>query len=377
MLAFTAVNTAVNLVLIRRVPPVAISPADAPFVSILVPARNEEKRIVDCLASLAAQDYPRFEIILLDDNSEDRTRPLASAIGFGNSKRLRLIAGQPLPHGWVGKCWACAQLAETARGEYLLFTDADTVHEPWMLASAMQFARAEQTSLLSVWPKQITGTLGEKLVIPLIYLAGVGFLPHAVTLAAQKWPRLARMLGPKVLRAFGAANGQFLLWRRADYEAVGGHAALRNHLVEDVGLGRLVASRIGEGQRLINADGDALVRCRMYETFPEVWEGFTKNCWAAFDGSMPLFLMIGVLNVVTFFLPFAFAFLPGATGRVALVEVIVIYLLRFVLTVRYRSSLLGALLHPVAVLVSAGIAVNSWRKSIGRGVQWKGRTYRP
>ncbi|MEO6872979.1 MAG: glycosyltransferase [Chthoniobacterales bacterium] len=374
MLLLTWVNSLVNLLIVRRVRS-AIAPADAPFVSILVPARNEARRIERCLTSLTAQNYPRFEVLMLDDNSEDETRALAEKVGFGRTGTCRILAGTPLPAGWTGKAWACQQLAQAAAGDYLLFTDADTVHGPEVLPSAIAAAQRTRASLFSLWPRQITRSLGEKAVVPLLYLAGIGLMPHFVLCLAQRFPNVAGRLPRSFLRNQGVANGQFLLFRREAYLAIGGHESVRNHLVEDVALGRQVASRAADGFRLINADGSLLLQCRMYENLAEVWLGFTKNCRAAFEDSLGSFIVAGLVQVAAFLAPFALVFLPGEQRWFALAEVLAIYLLRLLYALRYRGSLMSALLHPLGEIIGLLIALNSWRLSTGAGVEWKGRTY--
>ncbi len=374
VLLLTALNSLITLLIVRRLRP-ARAEKDAPMVSILVPARNEARRIVACLSSLTAQEYPRFEVILLDDNSNDGTRALAEEIGFAAEGNRRIICGEPLPEGWTGKVWACHQLAQAAAGDYLLFTDADTVHGPATLATAMKEVQRTRASLFSLWPRQITKSLGEKAVIPLLYLAGIGLMPHFILSAAQRFPAFAALLPHSLLRRQGLANGQFLLFPRADYFAIGGHAAVRYHLVEDVALGRQVAMRTAEGFRLVNADGTLLLQCRMYENLGEVWSGFTKNCRAAFESSLASFIGAGLLQVTVFLAPFALVFVPGPQRWLAFSEVLAIYGLRFLYAARYRSSILGVLLHPLGEIIALLIALNSWRRSAGRGVEWKGRTY--
>ncbi len=373
-LLFVWLNSLATLLLVRRLRPAA-APGEAPFVSILVPARNEARRIGPCLRSLAAQHYPRFEVLLLDDQSDDGTGALAQEIGFGETGDRRILRGQPLPEGWTGKAWACHQLAQAAAGDYLLFTDADTVHHPASLTAALAEARRSGASLLSLWPRQITLSLGEKAVVPLLYLAAAGLVPHFLLAAGQRFPQCAARLPRNFLRQYGIANGQFLLFRRADYFALGGHAAVRNHLVEDVALARRTAARTADGFRLVNADGTLLVQCRMYENFRELWLGFTKNCRAVFETSLASFLLAGVLQVAVFLAPFALLLVPGGARGLAFSEVLAIYGLRFLYTARYRGSFLGALLHPLGEIISLGIALNSWRRSAGAGVEWKGRVY--
>lgn len=351
---------------------------DAPLVSVLVPARNEEHRIRPCVASLLAQGYPNFELLVLDDHSTDDTRAVVLGLGLTETDlaphRRQLLRGAPLPPGWTGKAWACHQLAAAARGEWLLFTDADTTHTPGGLAAMVAHARRTRADLLSAWPRQTVGTWSERLVIPLVYLLLLGFLPLWLFTWFQRRPRVAAKAPPGTMRRFGAANGQFILFRRTAYDATGGHAAVRSHLVEDVALGRLVADRTGEGRRVINCDGRPWVACRMYGSFPEVWEGFTKNLRAAFEDSEAAFWASGLFQFAVFVLPFALA-LTGRGGRLAWVEVGLVYAVRGALTWRFRTGLGSWLLHPLGHGLALLIALNSWRRSVGGGVSWKGRVY--
>jgi chlorobactene glucosyltransferase len=147
--------------------PAAPLPADAPLVSILIPARNEERNIGACVSSLLAQDYPAWELLVLDDHSEDATGEIVrSLIAKAPVVQARLMDGTALPAGWTGKSWACHQLAQQARGAYLFFTDADTAHAPDTIAAAVAHATRTRADLLSAWPRLITITWGEKLVIP-------------------------------------------------------------------------------------------------------------------------------------------------------------------------------------------------------------------
>ncbi len=379
VLAFLAalfIGTVVNLLTFRSLRQ-ATPAAGSPFVSILVPARNEEGRIGQCLLSLKAQSYPGFEVLALNDHSEDGTVREMQSAGFGEEgAQFRLVHGHALPAGWTGKSWACQQLANAARGDYLLFTDADTVHRPETLAAAVALARETRADLLSAWPRLITRTWSEKLIIPMIHLLAVGLYPHALLPFLQARPGLAFRMGSGFLRAFGAANGQFLLFRRDAYERIGGHASVRSHLVEDVALGREIARRMGEGMRLLNCDGADFVNCRMYTRFAEVWEGFTKNLRPAFEDSPGVFLSIGLLQLCCFFTPCVFLFFPLPQWRLIAAQVLLIHLIRLLLTLRFRTSWWSLILHPIGHALAMLIALNSWRKSAGAGVQWKGRTYR-
>ena len=376
-LGLTLANLLLNLVVVRSLGQAPLNSGRFPRVSVLVPARNEAHRITPCATSLKAQDYPDFEVIVLNDNSEDRTAEVLLGLGYAteDSARFRLLNGTPLPTGWIGKAWACHQLARAATGDYLLFTDADTIHAPGTIRAAISQAQATRADLLTVWPRQITGTWSEKLVIPLLFLLGIGIYPFAIFELLQNSPRLSSLLPRSFLRSLGAANGQFILFKRAAYEQIGGHERVRSHMVEDVALGREVSARMCEGMRLITCDAKEFVSCRMYESFAEVWEGFTKNLRAVFEESLFTFLLTGAILAACFFLPFVLIALPvGWRGLIAS-QIALIYLLRIILTIRFRTSWLGCVLHPAGYLLSLLIGLNSWRKSAGKGVSWKGRVY--
>ena len=349
---------------------------EAPLVSILVPARNEALNIAACAGSLLVQDYPNGELIVLDDHSEDGTGEILRGLGVSESgERARLLRGEALPPGWCGKNWACHQLSQAARGSFLFFTDADTAHAPGTVSAAVAYAQRTRAGLVSAWPRLVTVTWGEKLIIPMIVLLGMVLYPHWLVLLLQKHPTLAARLPTRYRRMLGAANGQFMFFTRECYDAIGGHAALRDHVVEDVALGRAVAARMHEGMRLRNCESLEFSTCRMYRSLGEVWEGFTKNLRAAFEESLTSFLMIGATQLCCFLLPFALLFLPVAGKGFAVAEVALIYLIRLILTARFRTSWLSCALHPIGHALALAIGVNSWRKSAGGGVTWKGRTY--
>jgi chlorobactene glucosyltransferase len=347
-------------------------PVDAPLISVLVPARNEARCIERCVRSLLAQDWPELEVIVLDDCSEDGTGEILRLI---DDARLRVIAGAELPTGWVGKNWACHQLAQAARGEWLVFADADTEHGPGMVSAAFAHAQKTGADLLSAWPRLVTVSLGEKLVVPVIPFVGMILYPHALVTWLQRHPQTAARIPRRILRHLGAANGQFLLFRRESYERIGGHAAQRDHLVEDVGFGRAIAARMGEGMRFVNCDAGCLSTCRMYHSLAETWAGFTKNARAVFENNGLAFAAMGAVQFTLFLLPFIAILLPGSPRGLVLAEIGVIYATRFILAARMRTSWLGALLHPIGILLVLAIGMNSGLRSSTSGVQWKGRRY--
>ena len=354
-------------------------PENPPLVSILVPARNEQRSIEECVGSLLLQDYPNCEVIVLDDHSDDDTGAIVERLFSDVKSRpnlpVQLLRGQTLPEGWTGKNWACHQLSQAARGEFLFFTDADTGHARGTVTAAVAYAQRNRAGLVSAWPRLLTVTPGEKLIEPVIVLIGLAFCP----LWLQRWiqAKPERAAGHDV-RGMGVANGQFMFFSRRAYVRVGGHEAVRAHVVEDVTLGREIAALMPEGERLFNCDALQFSTVRMYRSFAETWEGFTKNIRAAFDDRGIMFWLFGGAQAAVFFWPFVAIFLVPAPLRwVVGLQIAIIFLLRFLLAARFRTSWLGALFHPVGVLLMMLIGLNSWRLSNGRGVVWKGRTYRP
>jgi len=264
-LSFGLVTAVVNFLTVRRFDQYPLS-RKSPFVSVLIPARNEARNIAACVASLLAQNYPAFEVIVLDDNSTDATPGILAQLAFRDS-RLRVLKGAPLPEGWLGKHWACHQLDQAARGELLLFTDADTRHAPDALIASVSALQAEGADLLTALPRQEVVTWGERLLVPVIGFAIFTFIPIRLV-QKLRWPALSITIG------------QFMLFRRSAYDKVGGFAAVRSEVVDDISLGRRVIS--GGGQwRLLN--GTRHVSCRMYHGFWEAVNGFSKSVFAVFD----------------------------------------------------------------------------------------------
>jgi chlorobactene glucosyltransferase len=373
-LVLALLHLAANLAVLPRLRKVRQRNGKLPRVSVLVPARNEALNIEACVRSLLAQDYPDFAVHVLDDHSTDGTGEMVRRLGL-NEANGGLLRGAALPEGWVGKNWACHQLAEVAQGEYLLFTDADTIHAPGALRALVSLAQERGAVLVSAWPEQLTKSIGEQLVVSLLPFLGALAYPHFVLRLLEVYPGLRGWVPPRIRRSLGAANGQVILFEREGYKRVGGHAALRDHLVEDIALGRAVASRMGEGLWWVNCDGGGLVQCRMYRNFGEVWEGFTKNVRAAFEGGVAQFCAAGVGQVLFFVLPFCWLLGPQSHVHWAKWEVGLVLLLRVLATLGLGGAWWSVVLHPVSFVLALAIGVNSWRRSAGAGVRWKGRLY--
>jgi glycosyltransferase involved in cell wall biosynthesis len=228
-----------------------------PTVSVIVPARNEEACLAACLQSLLAQNGVAFEIIVVDDHSTDRTREIAQSFA---GPQVHIIEAGPLPAGWTGKNNAVTAGSSAARGEWLLFTDADTIHAPGSLARSLEETKRHGADLLSYSPEQIVKTFWEKAIMPVIF----------AELAASFRP--SQVSNPSSSAA--AANGQYILIAREAYTAVGGHAAIAGNLLEDVALARAVKR---SGRKIFFRYGGDAVRTRMYRTFAQLREGWTKN----------------------------------------------------------------------------------------------------
>ncbi|MDA0324539.1 MAG: glycosyltransferase [Verrucomicrobia bacterium] len=359
-LSILIMNYLLNLK-VFRFPRITQVATPAPLLSVLIPARNEEFRLSPCLDTLGASDYPNFEILVLNDHSQDETGKLIDRHALGDP-RIRHLTGQDLPKGWTGKAWACHQLAQAARGDLLLFLDADTRLSDTALSSTVNIALQREADLLSLWPEQETETWSEILVIPFVHLFILLYLPHWISGSH---------------RDLGAANGQFMLFRKDAYQKIGGHASVRGHMVEDIALGRRVRQL---GLRLLNLDGfgpgrsEALVRCRMYTRFHEVWEGFTKNLYPSFDGRWLAFLFFQFLQVLIFLTPFLL-WVTGHGSPLVGVEIGIIFCLRLSMAHRFRQRYLGALLHPFGQLLVLAIATNSLIQTLRRRLPWKGRHY--
>ncbi len=356
----------------------ATEPAATPFVSLLIPARNEAAVIGQTVRALLAQQYPRFEVILLDDGSEDSTTSVAQQAAQ-EDPRFHLISGRPLPAGWLGKNWACHQLSQAALGELLIFTDADVQWQPGALSALVacftnqkplfpnrastaavgqRFAAYNQrpADLLTIWPTQTTITWAERLVVPGMALAILAYLP-ILPVHYAPWP------------IFAAANGQCMAFRRQAYEAVGGHVAVRDQVVEDVALARRIKRA---GLRLRMADGNRLIGCRMYDGWTAVRDGFAKNILAGHGNSVPFLLASTLFHWLVFVFPWFWLALSGSAWALALVVAGVG--VRMATAVFTHQRPLDALLMPITVLLFTRIAAQSIWWHYRGGPKWKGRT---
>ncbi|CAN5158713.1 glycosyltransferase [soil metagenome] len=355
--ALMAAHAAVNARLVR-------TPGEGVWggrVSVLVPARDEAARIGPCVRALLDQRGAEdLELLVLDDGSTDGTAAVVRRTAAGDG-RLRLLAGRPLAEGWLGKPHACAQLAEAATGDVLVFVDADVVLCPGGLAATVAALRGGGLDLVSPYPLQLADGLGPRLVQPLLQWSWLTFLPL----------RLAERLPATSLCA---ANGQLLACDAAAYRAAGGHAAVRGQVIEDVALARAFKAA---GFVATVADGTGVATCRMYGSWPELRDGYTKSLWAAFPGPAGA-VGAAALLAVCYLLPPLHAVrallrgrprqaVPGLAGYAAGVAG------RLIAARRTGGRSRDALAHPVSIAALLALLARSWwARATGRLV-WKGR----
>jgi chlorobactene glucosyltransferase len=348
------------------------APRDAPLVSVVVPARNEARNIERCVRHLLDSSYPRFEVIVVDDHSTDGTGTLVRAIAATDvAGRVRVVDAPPLPEGWFGKQWACQTGASTARGDVLCFTDADTAHGPELLTRSVNAQRERGAALFSVAGRQEMETFWEKVVQPFVFAI---LLSRYGSLEAMSQSRVPRN---KI------ANGQFLLFTRAAYDAVGQHKSVRAHVAEDLMLAQRCTA-LGLPMHLVL--GREHLSTRMYTSLGEIRRGWGKNVYAAGRDSFPDSRALREAVRFVYPMPAIVALLPtialvsalatGASGAVvtaaAIAQGVTLAFWIGVYTFSHLSPM-WALSYPLAAVVFGWILGEAaWR---GGQVEWKGRQY--
>lgn len=332
-------------------------------ISVLIPVRNEENNILKCLNSVLREKHIEYEIIVLNDNSTDNTANILKSI---NNQKVKIIQGEPLPEGWVGKNFACHQLSESATGDYLLFIDADTEIKEGGLLSAGLFMENENPDLLSLMPEEETKTFWEKIVIPMLHFTVMNFLPIALVEYAKS---------EKLLMS----NGQFMMFKRESYFKSGGHKKLKNKIVEDVWFGRLIKQT---GGKVIFADGVDIIKCRMYSDFIGVWNGFSKNLFPGLSFSLIGLINIFILYGVLFVLPLLILIYSFFTANIDLLKLSVLnfsipIIIRILQAIKFKLPVIYSFTNFIGSFMIILFGINSLRiLRFGRGSQWKGRFYK-
>lgn len=321
------------------------------LVSVLVPARNEEKNILKCLNGILNQDYKNIEVIVLDDNSTDNTHEIVKSI---NSQIIKLIKGIELPADWLGKNWACHQLAQNANGSYLLFMDADVEIMPSVVSSAVLEIQESNASLISIFPTQIIKSIGEHLIVPLMNWLLLTFLPLKFVYSLNN-------------KAFVAANGQFMFWNKDDYFKIGGHEVVKDKVVEDMELARLIKNTKLKVKTLLGGD---LVYCKMYDAFKEAYNGFQKNFYSGFTVSPAFFLLIISFLLLVFISPIFMI----QNNFIAILPILLVIISRVSVSIKSKQNwFLHLLLHPLQMLFMFWIGIVSVIKFKKNSLVWKDR----
>jgi len=339
--------------------------SNVPLVSIILPVRNQARTVSDCVSSLVGLEYPNREIIVVDGGSTDGTRELVQKF----VPEITIVDEDPLPVGWVGKNWACHLGYKKSRGELLLFTDGDSFHATDSLARSVNYLRSEKADLVTLAPGTILRSFWERLLQPPIFLL------------------IMILVGGKLVnddnRQNAIGNGQYMLFRREAYDRIGGHYAVRDKIIEDYSLGRLL-KRAGMRLRFVTAP-DAL-GVRMYASLGEIWRGWRKNFYTVSEEHM---LPRAVSRI---FLMFTFLVLPFVILGYGMVLATATPLNAYLIAGLFMSGLLWlgivmldnsigvsslyGLMFPLAIIVYIFIGIDSTvRGSLGFGFSWKGRVY--
>jgi len=326
-------------------------------VTAIVPARNEEASIAQTVLSLAAQ-LEVMEIIVVNDQSTDRTGEILAELAQ-QLPQLKILNAPDLPAGWIGKTHALWLGVQAARGEWLLFTDADVTHQPGSTARALADAARSGAALVSYSPEQEMQTFWEHALIPLIFVHLARHFPFDAVCDPTS--------------PVAAANGQYLLVRREAYQAVGGHYAVRSDLIEDLELARIAKAA---GYRLHFAPGKGIARTRMYRSFRAMWQGWTKNLYGLVGGT-PAAVCKELLVVLPWLPVAAVAVILPTLGWIALGLLVACHLAYAAQFRRIQIPVQRIVYYLPGVFLYAGLLLASALRHRQGRVVWKGREYTP
>lgn len=326
-------------------------------VAILIPARNEALNIGACLEGALAQvNLENFTVTVLDDSSTDQTNEIVRSY-IDNHENLSLIYGAELPEGWTGKNFACWQLANGAKNnadaEYLVFIDADVQLQPYAVARSINALSKYRWKFISPYPRQQAKTISEWLIQPLLQWSWITTLPLRI---AEK------SLRPELT----AANGQFLILEVKAYFASGGHKAVHEEVLDDIHLARQMKRNGFKGNVI---DGSYIAECRMYRSWTELRNGYTKSLWSAF-GSFSGALLVIIFLFSLYIFPVFIALLGWQWGISLLLCALIS---RIMAALRSQSSLTSALFHPIAITILCYLILRSWWLKRKNLLEWKSR----
>jgi cellulose synthase/poly-beta-1,6-N-acetylglucosamine synthase-like glycosyltransferase len=317
-------------------------------VSVLIPMRNEEENVKDCLNSISRQKgLENLEILALDDGSTDNTSNEIRAF-----PTVKLISGEKLPAKWLGKLWACQQLAEKSSGDYLVFVDADVRLTDYAIANSI--SKMGNWDYISPYPRQLTSGFIQKIFQPLLQWSWLASVP---LLIAQKYS----------IRSMAIANGQFLIIKRDAYFKSGAHAGIKSEVLDDLMLAR---NLLRHGYKGGVAEASNIAACHMYKNRMDLFKGYQKSLWKAF-GSIPGTIVAIALLLMTGILPIVSASLTSTTGLIAFG---LITLSRIISSLRTGSLPNTAIFHPLAILILLGLILFSWFGKLTNTITWRDRT---
>ncbi|WP_295767322.1 glycosyltransferase family 2 protein [uncultured Mucilaginibacter sp.] len=322
------------------------------LVSILIPARNEENNIITLLKSIEQQEYTNYEVIVLDDDSTDRTFELCEQFA-ANHPKFRVVKGRALPQGWLGKNFACHQLAKLARGRFLLFLDADEKVYDDLINSAVHRIKAKNLALFSLFTNQEMLSLGEYCTVPLMHYLLLNLLP-------------VRLIYISKNPSFAAASGQFMMFNADTYRQNQWHEVVKDRVVEDVELMKYIKAAKYKGESLL---ANGLITCRMYTNYTDAVKGFSKNFLAPFNYSI-----IGFIFYLLFVIGGPLVIISTLNLPLIIFMCGLIILSRMMISLSSgQNAIYNILLHPIQMLTLLIIGINAIQTHLTRKTVWKGR----
>ncbi|HIN66822.1 MAG TPA: glycosyltransferase [Candidatus Obscuribacterales bacterium] len=356
----------------RTVPKSELHSEELPSISVVVPVRNEEGKVARCLESLALQDYPNFDIVVVNDKSTDASGQIISELAKKYSN-IEVIQGRDSRTGWLGKCNALNHGSPHAKGDWLVFSDADTYHHPNSLRDAVGAAIKYNVDMISFMPVQELYSFGERAIMPVLLGS---FLMGDPTNSIND---------PKSPRAY--AYGQYIMVKRTTYDAIGGHESVKDQILDDISIGKVAKEK---GFSVTACDGRPLYTVRMYTNFSELWNGWTKNAYALINCSIPSLIGVVVLLNLCLLAPFV-TFTATVLSPTNVTEVIPLQLLWTTISLQFACMLiwyirstafykglnpLCFLLLPLGAVLTSALYINSaYCFLTGRQVKWKDRDY--